>query len=292
LSAEEAQKERYQINGLIAFNYMKEQAARRDWLGALNSFGVLEKNFRGSRSFPDAVETSRQILESLKVDIERQKLAAAVTKKEREQGTQLANTAQKAELMAAQRQEAAAADAAIAAAQKQGLKWPPLIANSEKSLAAISAKIPTEQQALARIDTAKLRQSIQRAEKAQAALGEKKFDDADKLAKEATALWSENELARRLTTDISLAKQEFATAETAAAAEKKAAAEAPAPPPAEVEPATPAPARAAAREESDDETPFLMTPAGAIVVVILIALVTAAVTAYRKIKSRANDVLE
>jgi chemotaxis protein histidine kinase CheA len=165
LTAEEAEKERYQINGLIAFNYMKDQAARRDWLGVLNSFSVLEKNFRGSRSYPDGVETARKVLEALKGDVERQKQALAAQKKEREQGMKLANAAQKAEMADVQKKEAAAADAAMATAQKQGLKWPPLIPRSEKSVAAIAAKIPTEQQALTRVDTAKLRQSIQAAEK-------------------------------------------------------------------------------------------------------------------------------
>jgi hypothetical protein len=114
--------------------------------------------------------------------------------------------------------------------------------------------------------------------------------DAEKLVKEATSLWAENELAKRLSPEITAAKQDFAKAETAAAAQAKATAAAPAR--VETAPTAPAATKPVRREEPEPETPFLMTPAGAIVVVVLIALITAAVTAYRKIKSRANDVLE
>ena len=55
LSKDEAQKERYQINALIAFHYMKDQSTR-DMVGAMNTFDAIEKNFPGARAYPDAVE--------------------------------------------------------------------------------------------------------------------------------------------------------------------------------------------------------------------------------------------
>lgn len=288
LSKEDAEKERYQINGLVAFNYMKEQATRGDLIGALNSFDILEKNFPGSKSYPDAVELARQVMVSLKAEVDRKRQSLAFSMKEREAGMQLANPAQQAEMLAVQQRDEAAADAAIAAAQQQGLKWPPLIARSEKSLADLAGKVPTEQQALAQVEVPKIRKSIQLTDKAKTAFGARKYAEADKLIQDATSLWAVNEQATRLTAELGPARTE---AEAAAA-------EAAAPPP-EPEPAPAAEpaAEVSAEEETpvekpESETPFLLTPAGAIVVIVLVALAIAAFTVFKKIKGRANDVLE
>ena len=58
---EEAQKERYQINALLAFQYMRDQSAKRDLVAAMNAFDVIETQYPGARVYPDAVELARRI---------------------------------------------------------------------------------------------------------------------------------------------------------------------------------------------------------------------------------------
>ena len=285
LSKEEAQKERYQINGQVALNYMREQSTRGDLIGALNSFEILEKTYPGARVYPDAVELARQILTALRTEIERRRGALAIDQKQRDDGIKLAAEPQKSELIAANKREEAAAEAALAAAQKQGLKWPPMIPRSEKSLTAIGTKISPELQRLTAVDVAKMRQSVQLADKAREALAKRDVESAEPAIKQATELWRANELATRLDADLTEARK---TAKAAAAATP-----APATPEPKVGAGDKSSGNAAQASDADEEeTPFLLTPLGAILVVIAIALITAGVTAYRKIKSRANDILE
>src|SRR5687767_3643608 len=61
ISKDEVQKERYQINALVALNYLREQQARGDIIGALNTFDVIERDYPGSRAYPDAVEAVLRI---------------------------------------------------------------------------------------------------------------------------------------------------------------------------------------------------------------------------------------
>jgi hypothetical protein len=66
LTKEQAQAERYQINGLLTLKYMRNEQARGDLISALNAFDVLEKQFPNSKAYPDAVELAVKMLNSLK----------------------------------------------------------------------------------------------------------------------------------------------------------------------------------------------------------------------------------
>ena len=291
LSKEEAEKERYQINGLIAFNYMKEQSARGDIIGALNSFDVLERQYPGARVYPDAVDFAKRLLTALKAEVDRRSRALPLEKAERERGLQLASGPQRAELEAAIAREEAGAEAAFRAAETQGLKWTPFIPRNERSVTTLANRIPTELQRLAQIDVATLRQSVALTEKARESFQKKEYPAADEAVLKATQLWPANELATRLQAELVSAKASVPEPTTDPANDPSA--------PAATTETTPeqASADAAATEapeepQDDGEKPFLLTPGGAVTVVVAIAFLIAAVSVYRKIRGRANEVLE
>ena len=284
LSKEEAQKERYQINGLIAFNYMKEQSTR-DMVAALNTFDAIEKNYPGSRAYPDAVEYVQKFLPTLKAAVERQTKALAAQKAEREKSLAALTGPQKTALQDEIKREQAASEAAVAAAEKQGQKWLPLNPGTERSLQSLSSKISSEMQRLAAMPVTKMRASVQAAESAKAAIAKKDYAAADAALTQASNDWSANEMATRLRAELQAAK-------TLAAA-------APATPePVAVEPIAPTvaasdtKASAPAELQHDEEKPFLLTPGGAVTVVVVIALLVVGINAFKKIKGKASDVLE
>ena len=282
LSKEEAQKEQYQINALLAFNYMKDQSTR-DLTGALNTFDALEKNYPGARVYPDAVELAKRVLPALKGELDRRAQIVAATKADREKGLQLASPAQKTEFANIIKREDAALDAALDAAQKQSLKWPPLV-NSTRAVQDIGGKIAPELQRLSALPTAKMRESLQATDKARAALAKKDLEAADAALTAATNAWSANEFAIRLRDEIAAAKS---TTSAAPAVVETA--------PVVVPPKTEHPSETASAPEADEPEPeksFFLTPAGAIVAVLGLGLLFGAWTVYRKISGKANEIIQ
>ncbi len=286
LSQDEAQKERVEINALIAFNFMKDQAAR-DMTAALNTLDAIEKNYPGTRSYPDAVEYAQKMLPVLKAEVDRRAKTLADQKAEREKALAQLTGAQKTALQDEIQREQAVADAVVSAAEKQGVNWLPLNPATERSLQNLTSKITSEAQRLASLPVAKMRVSIQAADKAKALLEKKDVAGAETALAQANAEWPANELAARLQTELQSAKELAATPAPVAP-------EPVAEPPAETKPVpetAPAPAAPVA-DEVEKETPFLLTIGGAITVVVAIALIIAAYSVFKKIKRKANEILE
>ena len=281
LSADEVSKERYQINGMLAFQYMRSQRAAGDLIGALNSFEQIEKTLAGAKNFPDAVEAARETLTTLKTTVERAQQTFATKQAEFEAGVAASSALQKPQLLAARQKELAQGEAALAAATAAKLKWPVLVPRSDKNLEAIAKKIPAELQRLASIDVAKLRQSALLAEQGQKELAGQNAAAGETFSK-ALALWPNNELAKRLKTEAATLKLAATPAPVVEAPTARAATPAP---------ATPRPiVRSAA--EAEPEKPFLLTLGGIITIVVVLALVLAGWMVFKKIKARASDVLE
>ena len=288
LSQEEAQKERYQIGGLIAFNYMKDQSTR-DMIAALNLFDAIEKNYAGSRSYPDAVEYVQKMLPALKGQVEARTKALAGQKAERDQKLSQLKGAPKTALQDEISRERTATDAALSASRKAGYKWDPLSPSTEESLRNLASKATSETQRLAGVPVAKMRASVASAEKAKAALEKRDFAAAEGALAQASSEWPANEIATRLSTELRFAK----TAATATAAAEPTAAAPVAAAPSEAPVAKTGPASSAGDEvEVEKEKPFLLTPGGAITVVIAMAFLIVGINTFKKIKSKANDVLE
>ena len=128
---------------------------------------------------------------------------------------------------------------------------------------------------------AKLRQSVQLAEQGQKELAAQNAAASESFTK-ALALWPNNELAKRLKTDAATLK---------AAATPAPIAEAP-----KIRAATPVPStpRPVVKTVVQDEPakPFLLTLGGIITIIVVLALILGGWMAFKKIKSRASDVLE
>ncbi|MEP6672973.1 MAG: PTPDL family protein, partial [Chthoniobacter sp.] len=108
LDKEQVQKEKVQINGQLAFNYMKGESAAGDYVDALNAFAALEKTYPGASVMPDAIELARKIIPALQTELERAIPEQKAIKLQREKGAKTAGPAQRAQILAAIKQEDAA----------------------------------------------------------------------------------------------------------------------------------------------------------------------------------------
>ena len=305
LTKEEAQRERYQIAAAVNFQLMKDQTSRGDLSGALNTFDGIEKQYPGSRIYPEAVDLARRALAAFQPDLVSRIQSLRAAAAERDKAVQNSSAAQKAELKAALDKEHAAEAALFAEAQRRNSKWPPFIARSEKSLMATATKIPEEVRRLAAIDVAKIRQSLKDADESKLALAGDNFVSALGSAKEALTLWPENEFAKRLQEEIKTGQAAAIAAAAEAAEEKKRIAaeeqkrldaeekEKAAQAAKEAAAAARTAAAAAAAKPSiappPKEKPFLLTATGAASVVGLIGLLGVGIGAYRKLKGRSPE---
>jgi hypothetical protein len=288
LSKEEAGKEQYQINGLLAFEYMRAQVAAGDFTGALNSFEQIEKNYPGARSFPDAVETARAALAGLKGMVDRARQTYQRQQTEFEQGVAAASGIDRPQLLAARQREIAQGEAAMMAAEKAGLKWPPLVPRSDKSISALAQKIPNEQSRLASLEVAKFRESLQLTERAKNEIADQKLEAAEETLSKATDLWNANEIATRLKPEVAAARTAAAAAAAAQPAEVAEPMAAATPEPTTA--ATPAPEDEIANQE--EEKSFFRKPLGIITLLVAVALLLGGLTAYKKSRARASEDLE
>jgi hypothetical protein len=293
LKKDEVEKEKVQIGGRLAFNYMKSQAAGADYVGALNTFAALEKTYAGASVMPDAVELAQKLIPALKAEVERAIPEQKILKDQRDKGIKTTNSAQeRATMEAAAKREDETADAAAAAAES-GSRWAPFVKSNAKCLNTLLSRSGKEATRLAGLNTAKMRQSIKASETAHEYLKSGNTEGANSALKEATTLWPANELAKRLTKEVADKKT---SAKAEAAAEAAAATPAPAAVKSTPKPkTTPKPSAAAqegaapattAKSEDEDDRPFYMKLPGAIGIVVGLAAVLAGANVFVKMKKR------
>lgn len=289
LSKTEVEKEKVQINGRLAFNYMKSQAASADYVGALNTFVALEKTYPGAFVMPDAVELAQKLIPPLKAEVDRAIPEQKILKDTRDKGIKTTtNPEERATMTAAAKKEDETAEAAATAADSAN-RWAPLVKYNAKCLTSLAARASKETTRLAALNTDKMRQSIKASETARDYLKNGNVEAANSSLKEASALWPANELAKRLAKDA--AEQKAAASASAAAA---AAAATPAPTPAKSTPkkspprpsASSTPVSGKSAETADDDRPFYLKPTGAIGIVVGLAVVLAGANVFIKMKKR------
>jgi hypothetical protein len=286
LSKEEVERERYQVSGAIAFNYMKSQAARGDLVGAMNTFDVMEKQFDGSRAYIEAVAYVRQILPTLKAQAAQRVAALPAENAERQRGVQANVGLDRIELQKELDAEKKQIEAALADAKKRGFKWPPFLRRSEVAMKEIVKLCDATTTRLAGIDIAKAGESIKLAEEARTGIAKNELEPAGKLLTQAKQLWPKNELAIRLTAEHAAAVNAAkAVAPEPPKEETKAT-----PKPAVKSSATPIPVASvkAAEAEDPESNPFL-----AIVITIIVAVLAfVGWSAYRKVVKKSNEIIE
>lgn len=283
LSKDKVERERYQISGTIAYNYMQSQVARGDLIGAMNTFEVLEKQFDGSRGYVEAVAYARQILPTLKAQAAQRVAALPAENAERQRGVQANVGTDRAALQQELDTEKKQIEAALADAKKRGFKWPPFLRRSEEAMKEIVKLCDATTTRLGTLDLAKAGESIKLAEEARAEIEKKELESAGKKLNQAKQLWAKNELAIRLTAEHAAA----VNAAKALAAE--APTETPKPTPKATPKATPVQvASTAAAEEEKQSNPFLIIVAG----IIVAALAFVGWSAYKKVVKKSNEIIE
>jgi hypothetical protein len=170
------------------------------------------------------------------------------------------------------------------AAVKGGTKWPPLQRQHEKTLTTIISKVQPELTRLNALPVAKMRESIQLSEQGRAELAKHNVEAAETALRDATKLWSVNELAVRLNKEMAEQK-------------KLAKAATPVPVVAAVTPAarvTPATAKAAATATASTPLPppeepksFFTTLPGLGVIVLAVLVLGFLYFSYKKKKQAA-----
>ena len=286
ISHEEAQKERVQLTGLALFKYMNDLSRGGDLVGAMNTFTQLEKAAAGSRSYPEAVELAKQILPNLKARAERNLQTWKYQKAEQEKGIQLLSGTDRTATIAATQREQKQADAAFEASTKAGLAFPPLMPPSEKGLTAISTKAVEVQKHLATVNVDKMHQSMALTDTARDAFDHGSLQDASAGLKEAQKLWPTNELAMRLSGQVSSAITKAAAAAAAAATPQPVAAPRATPRPAPIQTSAAEPVQEAPKSG------FFSGPAGVVAGIIAIVLILGGFTVYRKVAARANEAVQ
>lgn len=293
LSKAEVEKEKVQIGGRLAYNYMRSQATGADYVGALNTFAALEKTYPGASTMPDAIELAQKLIPPLKAEVERAIPEQKILKDQRDKGIKTTNSStERATMEAAAKKEDENADAAAAAAES-GNRWAPFIKSNAKCLTVLASRAAKESQRLAALHPEKMRQSIAASEAAREALKNNNIDAASASLKEATTLWPANEVAKRLAKDI--ADQKTAASAAAAAVPATPAPSTPGkatpkpkstPRPSASAEGSAAPVAGAAQAEGEDDRPFYLKPAGAIGIVVGLAIVLGGANFFIKMKKR------
>lgn len=291
LTQDQVQTQRIQIIGESLLGSMQDQVRRRNLVGAMNTFDELQKNASGSASYPTAVESARQILPALKSTAENMLQTWKIQKEERDKAVESLAEPQKTNTLAAIDREDKQATALLEAAQKAQTAWPPLLSHSETALEAISTKASEMSNTLAEIPVQKMQRSIAASTSAKALLKKGDLAGAETALAQADTLWPENEASARLRADLATAKsiaETPATEDTAPVpVEKETPPPAAVPVPTEVVPTTVEEVAPAL-----EHTNFFLTPVGIVSVILGAIFISAAVSVFKKVRARANDVLE
>jgi hypothetical protein len=206
---EQADKNKAFLGSQMLLATMKEQAARNDFIGALNSFATFEKTYPGTLAFPDAVEIAQNQLRVAAAALERVRATAKIQEDEFNKGVQLAGEPQKSLMINTRNAQIAAADAKIAAAEHDQVKWKPLLPLSKKSFESLKTSLTSEAPRINKFAVADMRKSLATTDAAGVALQAKNADEADAKIKEAQTLWKENSQIAGLNAQLKTLKDEL-----------------------------------------------------------------------------------
>ena len=213
---EEFEKNKYQLRAQMQLATMREQASRRDFVGALNTFDQIEKAFPGSMAYPDAIELAKGILPLAASDMERLGVAAKNQETQFNTGIVLVPEPQKSQMIAARQAQIAAVEAAVAAAERAGVKWKPFAPIASKSTEALKTTLATEGPRLEALPLAAMRASIASVKDAEAARKDRNPAGADAKSTDAQTLWSQNNQLVALSAEIEAFKKKPAPTPTPA----------------------------------------------------------------------------
>ena len=210
----EVEKHKLQLHAQMLLATMREQASRRDYIGALNTFDQLEKTYPGSATLPDAIELAQSMMRLALSDIDRIWNIAKNQENQFNTGIVLVPEPQKSQMIASRQAQIAAADASVAAAERSGVKWRPLQPISTKSFDLLRSTIASESSRLEKIPLVSMRNSIACTKYAEAALNDNNPAGAEVKLKEAQTLWNLNEQISPLNSEMEILKKKPAPTPT------------------------------------------------------------------------------
>lgn len=206
----EIEKNKYQLRAQMQLATMRDQATRRDYIGALNSFDQLEKTYPGSEAYLDGIELAKSILRLAASDMDRAMTAFRNQEMQFTNGIVLVPEPQKSQMIAARQAQIAAAEAALAAAERAGVKWKPFQPMASKGAESLKTALAAETPRLEALPLAAMRASLAKTKEAEAALKESKIAEAQGKIKEAQTLWAQNNQAVVLGAEIESLKKKVA----------------------------------------------------------------------------------
>lgn len=205
---EQIEKNKAFLGSQMLLSTMKEQASRRDFVAALNTFAVFEKTYPTTLAFPDAVDLAQDQLRVAAADLVRIQAIAKIQEDEFNKGVQLAGEPQKSQMLAARKAQIAASDARFAVAEHDQVKWKPIMPLSKRSFDSLKTTLAAESPRINKFSVDDMRKSLAAADAAGAALQSKNADVAEAKLKEAQTLWKENPKAATLSPQIKSLREE------------------------------------------------------------------------------------
>lgn len=134
----------YQLGAKIKFTEIKEQAAEKNTLGALQSCELLEKNYPGSAILPDTIDLGLNQIIQLQSLLDKAKKDFDILNKRRLKALELAPGDQVLELKNAIETENQNTKNAIKNALTDGSKFFPIFPNNKEALDTLQALITSE----------------------------------------------------------------------------------------------------------------------------------------------------
>ena len=274
LAKELVEAERYQIEARLALRTMRERAAQRDFVGALNKFDALQREYRNALVLPEAVGVAKQVAAALQKDI-----AARIEKLEREEADwekkiQLTAEHRQPQVKAAKAARESRIRAAIAAAREQRITWPPVLPD-KAHLENIRRRAELEVKRLESMDLSRQIEAVQLVAEARQLTAKQKFTEAEAALAKAKESWPTLESAERLLAEATALKEKQEQGAKAAAMAEEAAAAA----------AAHEEAQKKAEEEEKKQAMqkaakknFFMTVPGALVVIIVIGIIVGVIS--------------
>ena len=308
LSIAEVAKQKVEIGAELAFSYMKGQSAQGDFIGALNTFAAIEKNFPGAVVMPEAIDLAQKDLVQLEGEVKRAIPDQKAIADQHKTDLAAAGPADRAVMAGAIKRQLDAEDASVQAASNA---WPPFYKDSEKSLSALVTKMNAEGPRLAALPVEKMKESLKMTNDGKQSLSSGDVAGGVTKLKEALGLWPANEFAQRLLKEATDDQKAAAATPVptaaaatpapatpkmrrgapmpqAAAATETAAASAPASSAPAAAPATATTTAATTQEDSGDSDSFITMPR-IIMAVALVALLAIGGSIMKKKKRQAEE---
>ena len=211
-TAKEAEKNKYHLAGQKLLVVMREQAVRRDFVGALNTYADIEKTYPNSSAFPEASALAQNMIATATADIERLRDVAKMQDEQFNKGLLFVGESEKKQMQAARKAQLDNAEAQYAAAERSTAKWKPLMPLVDRSFDNLKSALSTEGPRIDKLPVADMRKSVAATTEAEAEMTAKHFANADAKLKEAKALWAKNERSAVLTAELAVLKSKASSA--------------------------------------------------------------------------------